>query len=223
MKHTFVKTRFIAYLLPLMLMLSLKAQDTLTSAPLSDLPTVKIGNQIWMTKNLDVVTFRNGDTIPEAKNFSEFQEAGKKAQPAWCKQNLYRFLEFNQKPVKMYNWYAVNDSRGLAPKGFHAPSKAEWDSLLSYIGSSELVSKNLDSIGFVTQQPHSMLVDISAYPGGYQMNYVHFSRFGANGDWWNYLEKEANAWYYALDYLNDSLPRNHYVKSYGFSVRCLRD
>lgn len=192
MKNSSVMMRFIVLLPLITFMLSLYAQDTI--------PTVKIGDQIWMTKNLDVVAFRNGDTIPEAKNFFEFQEAGEKAQPAWCYQHHFSFPEFNPKPVKMYNWYAVNDSRGLTPKGFHVPSKTELDSLLSYSGGTEHARKNLDSIGFVKEQSLSMRVDVSAYPGGYRMNYGYFSRFGANGDWWNYgnSDYDYNAWYYAL-------------------------
>lgn len=75
--------------------------------------TVTIGTQVWRTKNLDVATFRNGDSIPQAKTNEEWEKAAENQQPAWC--------YYNNDPAngakygKLYNWYAVNDSRGLAP------------------------------------------------------------------------------------------------------------
>jgi len=94
--------------------------------------TVTIGTQVWMTKNLDVATFRNGDPIPEAKTSDEWLEAGENEQPAWC---YYDNDPANgEKYGKLYNWYAVNDSRGLAPDGYHIPSEAEWTILIIYLG-----------------------------------------------------------------------------------------
>ena len=45
---------------------------------------IKIGDQIWMVKNLDVDTFKNGEPILEAKTEEEWVNAGKKKRPAWC-------------------------------------------------------------------------------------------------------------------------------------------
>ena len=88
---------------------------------------VTIGNQHWMTKNLDVVAFRNGDLIREARTNQEWEQAIKNKQPAWC------YYENNPKNGakygKIYNWYAVCDPRGLAPRGWHIPSFEEWNKL----------------------------------------------------------------------------------------------
>jgi len=94
--------------------------------------SVKIGTQVWMTKNLDVSVFRNGDTIPEAKTDEEWREAGENQQPAWC--YSANDPKNGQKYGKLYNWYAVNDSRGLAPTGWHIPSDVEWTILEDYLG-----------------------------------------------------------------------------------------
>jgi uncharacterized protein (TIGR02145 family) len=95
--------------------------------------TVTIGTQVWMTKNLDVSTFRNGDPIPEAKTDEEWKKAGENKQPAWC---YYDNDPANgAKYGKLYNWYAVNDSRGLAPVGYHIPSDAEWTKLEVFLGA----------------------------------------------------------------------------------------
>ena len=89
---------------------------------------VIIGEQIWMLKNLDVEKFRNGDLIPEVKTDEEWIKAGENKQPAWC---YYDNDSTNGvKYGKLYNWYAVNDSRGLAPDGWHVSSREEWNNIL---------------------------------------------------------------------------------------------
>jgi uncharacterized protein (TIGR02145 family) len=94
--------------------------------------SVKIGTQTWMTENLNVSTFRNGDPIPEAKTNEEWEKAGKEGKPAWC---YYKNDPKNgAKYGKLYNWYAVNDPRGLAPVGWHIPTDAEWITLENQLG-----------------------------------------------------------------------------------------
>jgi uncharacterized protein (TIGR02145 family) len=105
--------------------------------------TVTIGTQVWMTKNLDVDHFRNGDAIPQAKTDEEWKRAGENKQPAWC--------YYNNDPAngvkygKLYNWYAVNDQRGLAPAGYHVPSDEEWTILSDYLGGSDIAGKKMKS------------------------------------------------------------------------------
>ena len=106
--------------------------------------TVTIGTQVWMTKNLDVSTFRNGDTIPQAKTTEEWKRAGENQQPAWC---YYDNDPANgAKYGKLYNWYAVNDSRGLAPVGYHVPSDAEWTKLTDFLGGESVASTKMKSM-----------------------------------------------------------------------------
>lgn len=91
--------------------------------------TVTIGNQVWMTKNLNVDKFRNGDPIPEAKTDEEWIKAGENKQPAWC---YYENDPANgEKYGKVFNWYAVNDPRGLAPEGWHDPTEEELQDLFN--------------------------------------------------------------------------------------------
>lgn len=87
--------------------------------------TLKIGNQEWMSQNLNIESFRNGDPIPQAQSNEEWENMGKNGQPAWC---YYNNDPVNSQYGKLYNWYAVNDSRGLAPEGYHVPTNEEvWD------------------------------------------------------------------------------------------------
>ena len=103
---------------------------------------VKIGNQIWMTKNLNVDQFQNGDKISQAKTFEEWNNFLQQGEAAWC---YYNFNENNtQECGKIYNWFAVIDKRLLAPKGWHIPSSSEWNTFASQIGGC--FSKKLDSL-----------------------------------------------------------------------------
>jgi uncharacterized protein (TIGR02145 family) len=95
--------------------------------------SVKIGTQTWMTENLNVERFRNGDLISQAKTNEEWERAGKNKQPAWCYYD--NDPKNGAKYGKLYNWYAVNDPRGLAPAGCHIPSADEWTTLGDQLGS----------------------------------------------------------------------------------------
>jgi uncharacterized protein (TIGR02145 family) len=94
--------------------------------------SVKIGNQTWMTENLNVERFRNGDLIPQAKTNVEWEKAGKEGKPAWCYYD--NDPKNGAKYGKLYNWYAVNDPRGLAPAVWHIPTDTEWSTLDNQLG-----------------------------------------------------------------------------------------
>ncbi len=105
--------------------------------------SVTIGSQTWTTKNLDVATFRNGDLIPEAKTDEEWEAAGENKQPAWCyyENNTANGIKYG----KLYNWYAVVDTRGLAPAGYHIPTDDEWTVLSTYLGGEAVAGKKMKS------------------------------------------------------------------------------
>ncbi len=104
-------------------------QDTQTGL----IKSIKIGTQTWMTENLNVSTFQNGDTIPEAKTEDEWIKFIRNKQPAWC---YYDNDPKNGKKYgKLYNWYAVNDLRELAPNGWHVPNDQEWITLKNELGT----------------------------------------------------------------------------------------
>lgn len=90
-----------------------------------------IGEQVWTTLNLNVAKFQNGDPIFEAKTKAQWIKANEDKKPAWCyyQNNAQNGVIYG----KLYNWYAVSDPRGLAPKGWHIPSKNEWYELISYL------------------------------------------------------------------------------------------
>jgi uncharacterized protein (TIGR02145 family) len=93
--------------------------------------TVKIGSQVWLAQNLNADKFRNGDPIPEAKTIEEWEQAGNNKQPAWC---YYENKGENGiKYGKLYNWYAINDPRELAPLGWRVTKEEDFKTLISLL------------------------------------------------------------------------------------------
>ena len=105
--------------------------------------SIKIDNQVWMAENLNVGNFRNGDPIPEAKTDEEWVSAGKEGKPAWC--YYENKIENGVKYGKLYNWYAINDPRGLAPKGWHVPTDTEWRQVTLFLGGEDAAGTKMKS------------------------------------------------------------------------------
>jgi len=198
---------------------SVSKQDSTKTA----IDEIKIGKQIWCVKNLDVANFRNGDPIPESKTKKEWVKAGENGKPAWC---YYENKPSNgTKYGKLYNWYAVNDKRGLAPKGFHIPSDAEWTTLTDYLGGKEAAgTKMKSSSGWDENGNGTNSSGFAGFPGGCRDGDGAFSDVGRNGHWWGATESSSsNAWLRYLGYSNGNVGRYYYFKQSAFSVRCLGD
>jgi uncharacterized protein (TIGR02145 family) len=103
--------------------------------------TVTIGTQVWMLENLKVSTFKNGVDIPEVEDKDAWYKAGENQQPAWCYYD--NDPKNGAKYGKLYNWYAVIDTNGLCPQGWHVPSDAEWDKLVAYLGGKDVAGAKM--------------------------------------------------------------------------------
>lgn len=214
--------------------------------------SVKIGTQTWMTENLNVATFRNGDPIPEAKSNEEWEKAGKEGKPAWC------FYENDPKNGakygKLYNWYAVSDPRGLAPNGWHVPTDAEWKVLENYLGEDAgkkmKSTSGWDSYGCQRcdggsdefkrlcsackgKQVNSTdpfngngtnSSGFSGIPGGGQSVYGS-SGHGTDSNWWSSSEIDIDEAYFSgLENDYDHLHIGLRLdKNIGNSIRCIKD
>jgi uncharacterized protein (TIGR02145 family) len=193
--------------------------------------TVKIGKQVWATVNLNVTTFANGDLIPEAESDSAWNKACKDGKPAWC---------YNKKDTvngkicgRLYNWYAVNDPRGLAPKGWHIPTREEWFAMLYEKDATPRDANNFKSTTGWKKDPDgdgsngngNNSTGFSAYPDGYrEYDAESFQRTGEYAFFWtasNY--DDSSAW--DLHFLNvgNISGSGNYAKGAGLSVRCIKD
>jgi uncharacterized protein (TIGR02145 family) len=183
-----------------------------------------IGKQVWMLKNLNVDHYRNGDTIPQVTDPTQWLNL---TTGAWC--------YYNNDPVmgaiygKLYNWYAVNDPRGLAPDGWHVPTDAEWTILTNYLGGESVAGGKLKEAGTAHwKTPNDGATNesgFSALPGGLRFySNGAFYTFGGAGYWWSATEGYAtSAWFRDLSYDYTYVRRGHFSKEDGFSVRCVKD
>jgi len=181
---------------------------------------IKIGTQTWTSKNLDVETYRNGDAIPQVEDQEEWANL---TTGAWC---YYENETANGTNYgKLYNWYAVNDPRGLAPAGFHIPTDAEWTILNEGLGvADEAGTKMKSTSGWNEDGNGNNTSGFAGLPGGYRGSDGYFNDVGAFGYWWSSSEFNTyNAWYRYLSSSDGNVYRGNSFEHYGFSVRCLRD
>lgn len=180
--------------------------------------TVRIGNQEWMDRNLATSRFRNGDLIPEAKTPEEWLMYTREGKPAWCVQKNDK--ENNELYGKLYNWYAVIDSRGLAPRGWHIPADEEWKALTDYLGGEVSAAMMIRSSGLASEGS----VGFKGLAAGCCNSSGAFGGVGSYGYWWTSSEiNGTSVWARQLNYVICSMNSMAYDKNYGLSVRCIRD
>ncbi|MEO5998864.1 MAG: fibrobacter succinogenes major paralogous domain-containing protein [Chitinophagaceae bacterium] len=183
----------------------------------------KIGGQTWATANLDVSNFKNGDAIPEVKADSEWIKAGEDGRPAWCYYN--NDAASGKKYGKLYNYFAVNDPRGLAPAGWHVPNDLEWITLTAHLGGEAVAGKKMKATGGWQEGGNGNNASgFVGLPGGRREFYGAFNNAGSRGYWWSSTEGKASI------ALGDGLTSNKgYVNGFdyegrvAFSVRCVKD
>ena len=196
---------------------------SLTTASGVFLPTVVIGTQQWMQKNLEVAFYRNGDPIPQVTDPAAWAAL---TTGAWCYYNNDPNTGFTY--GKLYNWYAVNDPRGLAPAGWHVPTDAEWTTLAISLGGASVAGGKMKEPGITRwASPNTGATNSSAWaglPGGQRTNEGTFFAVGYYGYWWSSTEPNTmDAWFRYLYNTDGNIYRTYYRKKSGFSVRCLRD
>ena len=188
--------------------------------------SLKIGDQTWIGQNLDVSHFSNGDPIPQVSNDEEWEKVGMEKKPAWC---YYEGSDENGKTYgKLYNWYAVNDSRGLAPKDWHIPTEQEWIILSKSLGGDEMAGKKLKEKGTVHwKSPNQAATNESGFgglPGGLNYSFGTFVGMGSTGYWWTSTANgDETAILCSLSYKDSVLTNLFLNKGVGVSVRCVKD
>lgn len=184
--------------------------------------TVKIGNQLWLTSNLKTTKYRNGDPIVNQTNFTIWQTLLTGA-----------FIDYDNDPSNgviyghLYNWYAVNDSRKLAPAGWHVATDAEWEELVNFLGGSTIAGGKLKETGDLHWlYPNYGATDecgFRALPAGFSNS--RGWNINVYGYWWSSTEyNETQAWYRYMHYYESFVGRTvNNTKNMGLSVRCVKD
>jgi uncharacterized protein (TIGR02145 family) len=200
-----------------------KTPGTVTDIDNNTYKTIKIGTQWWMAENLKVTHYRNGDAIPNVTDGY-----------AWSNLTTGAYCEYNNDANivatygRLYNWHAAGDSRHIAPTGWHVPSDSEWQTLVDYLGGDSVAGGRMKETGIKHwMSANSGATNESGFcglPGGYRSFDSHYYFMGASASIWSSNE---NSPYFALirvlDYNSPAASRFSVYKSYGFSVRCVKD
>jgi uncharacterized protein (TIGR02145 family) len=196
---------------------ALETNATVTDIDGNTYKTVTISEQTWMAENLNVSKFKNGDIIPEAKSKKEWTKACQKNQPIWC---YYKFDSENGKKYgKFYNWFAVNDKRGLAPENWAIPSNDDWKILFKSIGGFENFS--------IQSEVKNFNVLYSGYAVSNKSNNMFYS-LGKSAYWWtstpSSLTPDRTSFGWLFDLNSNKFQQTNLSNSdTGLSIRCIKN
>lgn len=188
--------------------------------------TSSIGQQIWTVQNLNVSRYRNGDPIPQVADQAQWAQL---TTGAWC--------YFNNDPAngaiygKLYNWYAVNDPRGLAPIGYHVSTDSELTILTNFLGGQTVAGGKMKANSLWAAPNVGVTPDsrFSGLPGGFRFSDGTSSEFGYDsgqgGFWWSStaIPSENYAWRIGVFNSASNVSRGVQGKRDGLSVRCVKD
>ncbi len=198
--------------------------------------TVTIGSQVWTAENLGVTHYRDGSPILTAANDADWGSST---------EGRYSSYEYDQSLVavygRLYNWYAVNDGRNLAPPGWHVPTEADWQTLEMQLGMDPAEVAKLGWRGIHGEggklktfgvnpwwSPNTGATNssrFSALPGGWRVvTDGRYSDVRWSAMYWSSTESNAtDAWFRSLDCTLSTIRRNFIHKGEGFSVRLVKD
>lgn len=183
--------------------------------------TVTVGGVTWMKENLNVEYYRNGDIIPQVTDPNEWANL---TTGAWC---YYQNKSSNGVTYgKLYNWYAVNDPRGLAPTGWHVATKAEWVTITDFLGGETVAGGPMKSMDNWTA-PNTGATNSSGFTavgGGARIADAAFSNLGVWGSWWTADQDTEGVSFYRILYNNSTKSEGYHIyNSFGMSVRYVQN
>ena len=186
--------------------------------------TIIIGTHTWMAENLRTTKYRNGDPIDNVTDNAAWATL---STGAYCWNNNDA-ASYKAVYGALYNWYAVADSRKIAPEGWHVPTDAEWTTLIDYLGGwysgGELKETGMEHWA----SPNTSATNgsgFTALPGGDRFyDGGTFNDVGRTGLWWSSTSFDATiAGFRKLGYYSANFVSGYYFKQDGFSVRCIKD
>ena len=192
--------------------------------------TVQIGTQCWTKENLRVSKYKDGSIIPLDESGGT---SGNSSVQTWSNRTTGARTVFGHNPANLaslgylYNWYAISETKGLCPIAWHVPSDAEWTTLTTFLGGESVSGGKMKSISTTYWNLSNVAPTnesgFSTLPGGYRVNDGSFNNINLNAFFWSATELDKNdAWHRYLNY-NDNVFVNYFNKSFGASVRCIKD
>ncbi|MGB1384480.1 MAG: fibrobacter succinogenes major paralogous domain-containing protein [Flavobacteriales bacterium] len=177
--------------------------------------TVQIGDQCWFAENLRTTTYLNGDAIPQNLSDGDWSSTTSGAMA---------FYDNFSTSSGLYNWYAVDDARGLCPSGWHVPTDEEWTMLTDHLGGESVAGGQMKTnYGWNGGGNGTNSSGFSGLPGGIRDFSAFFYLAGNEGYWWSSSPNGSNAWIRYLANSYEVVFRAGSNPQTGFSVRCVRD
>ena len=180
--------------------------------------TVRIGGQCWFAENLRTEEYNNGDVIPADLSDLEWQSTADGGTSVF-EENASNLETYG----RLYNWYAVDDTRGLCPSGWRVPTDGEWTVMTDHLGGASVAGGHMKTdYGWYGGGNGTNLSGFSGLPGGDRDNGGNFN-FADFGYWWSSSPSDSFAWVRNLDWHDENVDRDLYDRRFAFSVRCIRD
>jgi uncharacterized protein (TIGR02145 family) len=186
--------------------------------------TLTIGTQTWMIENLKTTKYRNGDLIGTSSPSTLDIRSMNSPSYQWAYDNK----DNNAATYgRLYTWYAVTDSRGVCPIGWHVSTDAEWSALITFLGGEIVAYSKIKESGdahWIKYDTGTNETGFTALPGGLRNSSGSFVDIGTRGNWWSSTEQGIyDAWYRLMDYSLNSVYRHVNLKGNGLSVRCVKN
>ncbi|MGB1076272.1 MAG: FISUMP domain-containing protein [Flavobacteriales bacterium] len=200
-----------------------------------DYATVEIGDQCWFAENLRSDNYENGDPISADLTNAEWEVATVGAVAIFGEGSGNCFEQSVegdacdefwslQEYGRLYNWFAVDDSRGLCPSGWVVPSDEDWTTMTDQLGGMLTAGDAIKTVsGWPEVSTGTDLSGFSGLPGGYRYWDGTFDNAGGYGSWWSSTPAGSSAWFrYVLGWSSEIMGPA-WDKRYGYSVRCIKN
>ena len=203
---------------------------SLTYGTISDIEgnnykTIQIGTQEWMAENLKTTRYNDGTQIPNAVD-----------DETWIGAIAEAYCDYDNNPAnegiygRLYNFNVASSAnqKNVCPEGWHVPGDREWNVLIDYLGGESLAGgklKETDTVHWIN--PNAGATNESGFtavPGGLRGSSGTFSNIAVHGQWWSSAKISASGGlYFGMSYDDSSVSNNAHSKSFGLSIRCIKD
>ena len=184
--------------------------------------TVEIGDQCWFAENLRSSTYTNGDAITRSLDDREWKSISVGACSVY-ENDSNALAEYGL----LYNWFAIDDERGLCPPSWHVPSIGDWSDLTKSFGDEAIAGKLMRSeelwIYGSSETEQAGAKGFDALPGGSRRENGSYVHEGTGAGWWSSSRYGTDAWYLFMSSNSAHLGRTTGNQHHGFSVRCVQD
>ncbi len=174
-----------------------------------------------MARSIDAAVYANGDAIPHVTDPAE-----------WRTLQTGAWTYYDNNPEngtiysKLYNWYAINDSRELCPEGWRVASGDDWERLVAASGGADSAAAHLKATDYreAPEAEADSTPGFSALPGGNRRDDGGFNGIDLSAPFWTSDEMDSiHAFARYMNRAHSRMGKNRGDKRNGLAVRCVKD